>query len=91
MCAEILDLSIDEILDKFLSNKIPREGCVEKAESMMISTLAVAALNLNEKDCKRLLENIIGSLEKLKETDVFADGKKNCFDIMNKYFRISGR
>ena len=84
-------MSIDEVLDKILSNKIPGDGCIERAEFMMIEALTMATLNLDEKDCRRLLENIISALEKLKDTDVFADGKKNRFDIMNKYFRISGR
>ncbi len=86
-----MDLSIDDLIDKLLSNKLPDSGDIAGAEFLIAASIMNATANFCENDCMQLLENVMGAIEALKATDVFADGKKNRFDIINGYFRISGR
>ena len=87
--SEITGLSMDVAIDRSISSKIPNSSGIEWAEFRIADAFATATLNLSEKDIKHLLENLINVFEILKKTNVFADNKKNYFDIINKYFRIS--
>ena len=90
-CADIMDLDEGGLIDKLISNKIPSPGEIEEAEYLIARALAAATVNFGEDDAKQLLENLINAFEKLKSTDAFSGNKRNCFDMINKYFRISGR
>lgn len=83
-----MDLSMGEVIDRILSNKIPGDGDIGQAEFMMIDALTIATVNLDENDCKRLLESLIGIFAVYKDTNLFMSGKNNRFDILYKYFRI---
>lgn len=73
------------IIDMSIANDIPGDGSIGWAEFMVVHALATSAVNLNENDFKRLLENLICVFEMLKNTN----GKKNYFERMQDYFDIS--